>query len=164
MSSDYVAMASPLRERLGRMVREVWIEWAREQPNPKPSWLVPWEGLSEADREVDRRIGETLYAQGLSDTLGAQIRASEVSTHEYSCPVCDGRGYELTGCECHMCGGTGWVAGHWPPQTVPTDKHIAESAHPAFICAHGHSYTTNPLLAHVPLACGCARPKPGGDT
>lgn len=32
--------------------------WAREQPNPKPSWLVPWEELSEPEREVDRRIGE----------------------------------------------------------------------------------------------------------
>lgn len=52
------------REALGRLVREVWIAWAREQPNPKPSWLVPWEGLSEPDREVDRRIGERLAAEG----------------------------------------------------------------------------------------------------
>lgn len=46
------------REFLGRLVRKVWIDWAREQPSPKPSWLVPWDGLSEPDREVDRRIGE----------------------------------------------------------------------------------------------------------
>jgi len=52
------------REALGRLVREVWIAWAREQPNPKPSWLVPWEGLSEPDKEVDRRIGERLAAEG----------------------------------------------------------------------------------------------------
>lgn len=52
------------RERLGRIVREEWRAWAREQPSPKPSWLVPWEGLSEPDREVDRRIGERLFAEG----------------------------------------------------------------------------------------------------
>lgn len=45
------------RETVGRIVRKVWIAWAHEQPSPKPSWLVPWEGLSEHDREVDRRIG-----------------------------------------------------------------------------------------------------------
>lgn len=48
------------REALGRRVREVWIEWAREQPEPKPSWLVPWNELGPADREVDMRIGEAL--------------------------------------------------------------------------------------------------------
>jgi hypothetical protein len=52
------------RDAGGRLVREVWIEWAREQPNPKPSWLVPWEGLSESDREVDRRIAERLMQFG----------------------------------------------------------------------------------------------------
>lgn len=53
------------RERLGQIVRETWIEWAKEQPNPKPSWLVPWEGLSEPDREVDRRIGEAVRTEVL---------------------------------------------------------------------------------------------------
>lgn len=53
-----------LRDQLGRQVREVWMEWAREQPSPKPSWLVPWEDLREPDREVDRRIGEALYLRG----------------------------------------------------------------------------------------------------
>jgi hypothetical protein len=46
------------REALGQIVREVWIAWAKEQPAPKDSWLVPWDGLSEPDKEVDRRIGE----------------------------------------------------------------------------------------------------------
>ena len=53
------------REQLGRLVREEWIDWAREQPNPKPSWLVPWEELSETDREVDRRIGARLALAGI---------------------------------------------------------------------------------------------------
>lgn len=48
------------REALGRIVRATWISWAREQPNPKPSWVAPWEELSEADREADRRIGEAV--------------------------------------------------------------------------------------------------------
>ena len=52
------------RDALGRLVREVWITWAREQPDPKPSWLTPWEVLTEIDREVDRLIGERLYDAG----------------------------------------------------------------------------------------------------
>jgi hypothetical protein len=52
------------RDMLGRLVREEWIKWAKEQPNPKPSWLVPWEELSEPDREVDRRIGVRLAGFG----------------------------------------------------------------------------------------------------
>lgn len=44
-----------LRENLGQIVRDVWRDWAMEQPNPKPSWLVPWAELSEPDKEVDRR-------------------------------------------------------------------------------------------------------------
>lgn len=54
------------REQLGRRVREVWIAWAREQPNPKPSWLVPWEGLSEPDKEVDRRIGAAIWCDAMA--------------------------------------------------------------------------------------------------
>jgi hypothetical protein len=68
------------RELLGRMVRDIWVAWAREQPNPKPSWLKPWEELSEPDREVDRRIGEgiasfaTQQQQKRIEELQAEIR------------------------------------------------------------------------------------------
>jgi hypothetical protein len=48
------------REYLGRLVRAVWVVWAREQSDPKTNHLLPWESLSEKDREVDERIGETL--------------------------------------------------------------------------------------------------------
>jgi hypothetical protein len=48
------------REDLGRLVRHVWVEWAREQDNPKPSWLLSWEDLDDGQREVDMRIGEAL--------------------------------------------------------------------------------------------------------
>lgn len=52
------------REYLGKIVREEWIKWAKEQPLVKPSWLAPWEELAEPDREVDRRIGERLFGMG----------------------------------------------------------------------------------------------------
>ncbi len=48
------------RDVLGKVVREAWIEWAKQQSNPKPSWLVPYEELDESDKEADRMIGERL--------------------------------------------------------------------------------------------------------
>lgn len=73
LEGDPGPVAAPVdRESLGRLVRKVWIGWASEQPNPKPSWLVPWEDLSEPDREVDRRIGETLARAGISAGLVAR--------------------------------------------------------------------------------------------
>ena len=62
-------LLNPDREALGKLVREVWVQWAKGLENPKPSWLVPWEGLAEADKEVDRRIGEVLYRQGFTNSL-----------------------------------------------------------------------------------------------
>jgi len=44
-------------DALGRIVRDAWIRWARKQPHPKASWLVPYDKLSEADKEADRQIG-----------------------------------------------------------------------------------------------------------
>jgi hypothetical protein len=57
------------REQAGRNVRAIWIEWAREQPAPKPSWLTPWEELTEPEKEVDRRIGERMYEAGFREAL-----------------------------------------------------------------------------------------------
>ena len=48
------------RDELGRVVREAWVRWAVSRPDPKPSWLVPWEELDEDDREADRQIGEAV--------------------------------------------------------------------------------------------------------
>jgi hypothetical protein len=45
------------REELGRVVRDTWVAWAREQPDPKPSWLTGWNELDDGQREVDMRIG-----------------------------------------------------------------------------------------------------------
>jgi hypothetical protein len=47
----------PSRTKLGRIVRETWVRWAKKQPDPKPSWLVPWEHLDSGQREVDMLIG-----------------------------------------------------------------------------------------------------------
>jgi hypothetical protein len=64
------------REDLGERVREVWIDWAKTQPDPKPSWLLPWDEMSEKDREVDRRIGETI-AHEATEVLREQLRAEQ---------------------------------------------------------------------------------------
>lgn len=47
-------------ESLGRLVRKVWIAWAKEQPSPKPSWLVPYGELPPEQQEVDNRIGDAV--------------------------------------------------------------------------------------------------------
>lgn len=49
-------------EALGRAVRACWVEWAKKQPDPKPSWLMPWEQLDDAQKEVDRLIGARVAA------------------------------------------------------------------------------------------------------
>lgn len=51
-------MEQEKREYLGRQVRNVWVEFAKEQANPKPSHLIGWDELDEDNKEVDRRIGE----------------------------------------------------------------------------------------------------------
>jgi hypothetical protein len=56
-------------DRLGREVREEWVDFARQQPNPRRSHLLPWEELGEDDQEVDRRIGRRLYELGRRDAF-----------------------------------------------------------------------------------------------
>jgi hypothetical protein len=62
---------------LGALVRHVWVEWAKEQPNPKASWLVPWEELPESDREIDRRIGVVLFRLGLDAASAVCLQRAE---------------------------------------------------------------------------------------
>ena len=69
-----------IRERQGRRVREIWVAWAMEQPDPKPSWLVPWDELGEADKEVDRRIGAALWGDGFAEGIDAWPRATVAAT------------------------------------------------------------------------------------
>lgn len=66
------------RDRLGRRVRDVWLAWARQQPQPKPSWLVEYDELTEAEKEVDRRIGAALWGDGFADgvdSIGVSLLA-----------------------------------------------------------------------------------------
>lgn len=62
------------RDILGRRVREVWVAWAKRQPAPKPSWLVPYDDLSEADKEADRCIGAALWGDGFRDGTDSLAR------------------------------------------------------------------------------------------
>lgn len=79
-------MSDELRERLGRRVREVWIKWAERQPNPKPSWLVPYDELPPEDQDADECIGMAIWADcvdslqselGELETLRAERDAAE---------------------------------------------------------------------------------------
>ena len=73
-----------LRERHGRRIREVWVAWAKEQPSPKESWLVPWEALDEGQREVDMRMGTALWGDGfqLGYETGLQATAALTAREE----------------------------------------------------------------------------------
>ena len=83
------------REDLGRIVRETWVKWASEQPDPKPSWLVDWDDLDDGQREADMRIGEAV-----AEHLGLTLAAAEP-------PLPEGQyaRVELPGYRQH----TGWV-------------------------------------------------------
>jgi hypothetical protein len=52
------------REQLGEEVRQVWVAWAANQPDPEPSWLVSFAELSPAGQEADMLIGEALFGLG----------------------------------------------------------------------------------------------------
>jgi uncharacterized protein YukE len=66
------------RERLGKMVRRLWVDWAKRQPNPKPSWLVGWDELPERDKEADRCIGEGMYIEFCSEQAGFNLFVREL--------------------------------------------------------------------------------------
>ena len=42
------------------MVREVWVEEAAKDPNPKPHHLLSWDELDERNKEIDCLIGERI--------------------------------------------------------------------------------------------------------
>lgn len=64
------------REILGRFVREAWVRWAHQQPHPKDSWLVPYDLMSEPNKEADRQIGEAIARWTL---IGDAARAAKFS-------------------------------------------------------------------------------------
>jgi len=68
------------REQLGRLVRETWVAWAGEQPDPKPSWLAGWDELDDGQREADMRIGEAVAAAEQERIRQLAIRTGAVCT------------------------------------------------------------------------------------
>lgn len=76
------------RESLGMIVREAWVKWAERQPQPKPSWLVSWHGLAEADKEADRQIGETVAARVVASLPEWRCPAHRAAGTGPRCPYC----------------------------------------------------------------------------
>ena len=70
-------------DELGEVVREAWIGRAVEQPEIKPSWLVPYQDLSQPDKDADIAIGKAViqaYREKLlGHFLGAMKLAMEAS-------------------------------------------------------------------------------------
>jgi len=101
-ASPKPAGAAPLPDRDigGRIVREAWMRWALTQACPKPSWLVPYDDLSEADKEADRQIFEACagrapaaggvpaewreFVAELANTAGVQISGNWLSARAKS--------------------------------------------------------------------------------
>lgn len=55
-------LSPELREFLGQRIREAWVTYCIETKEYKPSHIVPWEHLSEWDKEADRRIADAIFA------------------------------------------------------------------------------------------------------
>jgi len=91
-----------LRDQLGQVVRSAWISWAREQPAIKDSWLVQWEGLSEPEKEVDRRIGMAVATAVAPDLYGEGLEVGRALSARRGAAADAARGEELAEeWECH---------------------------------------------------------------
>lgn len=66
MREDFVLHlpADAQDEVLGKLVRRVWVQWAQELTDPKPSWLIPWHELDEDQQDIDMQIGSELFELG----------------------------------------------------------------------------------------------------
>lgn len=103
--------ASLSRDELGRIVRDAWVRWARQQPNLKPSWILAYDDLADEDKEADRLIGEAVVAAiepprpasgccpycGGSDidimtTPGGPADSSDTTWHFAECMCCHASG------------------------------------------------------------------------
>lgn len=85
----------------GELVRDVWVAWAREQPDvaDHASWTVAWEALSARDREVDARIEATIRRDERERASDSALRAAArevVEWHESAFDPCE------PGCECSI--------------------------------------------------------------
>jgi hypothetical protein len=124
-TAEILIRAGTDREELGARVREAWIGWARRQPHPKRSWLVPFSQLSLAGQEADMTIGEQLFRAGWEarEAAGqpppgyAVVLLAGSRCEEYP---------ELSRCVMDVITGPGMTSGqaaevarHAPPWTLP---------------------------------------------
>lgn len=65
------------REELGELVRVIWVNCAKEDEDPKPHHLTPWNELDERNQEIDRRIGEGVALYVIQNCI--QIDGVDVS-------------------------------------------------------------------------------------
>jgi hypothetical protein len=78
-------------EALGRLVRRVWVEFAKTQPNPKPHHLLPWEDLDEPNKEVDRLIGRAVATAAIESAFEAVMRQPVSAPDERRAMVAEAR-------------------------------------------------------------------------
>jgi len=80
------------REQLGRVVREAWVAFKREEVAAGQSvdarHLVPWEELPEREKEIDRRIGEAVAraiqaAPGVHESIYLDSLARSLSGRKF---------------------------------------------------------------------------------
>ena len=132
-----------VRQLAGRLVRNVWVQWAREQAAPKPSWLVGWDELDADQREVDMRIGETLFDAGrragpgdgqVDDVAVAVLRAAlddgAVPDGHHAAVRQGVNGRWLTHCP-----GCTEAAGRWVARCI--DPRVARTWPPELLAAPG---------------------------
>ncbi len=77
-------------ELWAEQIRVAWVDWARTQPNPKPSWLVPWAELDAQSKDADRAIARRLLAL-YALPLPACATGDDAAHGEMvkRCPTCD---------------------------------------------------------------------------
>jgi hypothetical protein len=62
------------REDGGRLLREYWMERARQHPDPKYGWLLSWAELDEWNKETDRYMWERIVAPYNEANMQLHIR------------------------------------------------------------------------------------------
>lgn len=70
------------QDHLGRIIRETWIQWAKEQDRPKEDWLAPYEDTPENIKDVDRRLGAAIVYHVLSVLQPRRVELIEKSVNK----------------------------------------------------------------------------------
>jgi hypothetical protein len=78
----------------GRVVGDALNRWGRRQPDPRPAWLVPWDDLTEQDKDADRTVGCAVAARAQREAHDALVPVILDLTKALSA-ICDS--WEQTG-------------------------------------------------------------------